>query len=74
MLLPVRTVVTVAAPHPAQRDQFFKPVLTTATHATRITTEDDVMDGALVAEVLATHATAQAVTLIDLPAQRRWNR
>jgi hypothetical protein len=61
----VRAVVTVAAPHPAQRDQFFEPVLAPAAHATRITAENDVVDRALVTEILAAHATAQLVALVD---------
>jgi len=49
-------------------------VLATTAHPSCITAEDDVVDGALVTEVLATHATAQLVALIDQMTQSRWDR
>jgi hypothetical protein len=61
----VHKVVAVPAPHPADGDEIVEVVTPTTTKALSVAAVEDVMERALVSEVLPAHAAVVPITLID---------
>jgi hypothetical protein len=67
-------VVTVAGPEPAQRHHRVHVVLAPAAHALHVAAVLDVMDRALVTQILPAHATQLPVASVNKRPYFHWDR